>query len=637
MRASQWAAASLVVLGGCTAPNDKIQQSSVVATVAISPSNISAQVGKTVQLTATVRDSAGTILSNRSISWSSSDTVVGKVSTAGMFAARSPGSAVIHATVGDKEASASASVVPVPVASVAVAPASPTVQVGGSIQFTAATRDASGNTLSGRLTTWSSSNTAAATIDASGRASALAAGTTNIVATSEGITGQTSMTVTTTPPPPPAPVASVSVTLASSNLTIGQTTQATAVTKDASGHVLTGRSISWSSSNSAVASVNANGLVSALAQGTATITATSEGVSGSGPITITIAPVASVVVTLTPSTVIAGQTAQATAVLKDAQGNVLSGRTIAWSSSNTAVATVAANGLVTSVAAGSASITATSEGKSGSTGLTVNAVSSGVDTLFVDHFDSGTLGDAGRWQDIVSNGASIASAAAEGITAPSGANVLKLTADGAAISHFVSTAATSPYEHLYLSWRMYRSSAYEATNHGLRSGGIRGSTTQWGSYGVGWGTAGSCPSDPNNVHQQEFMFAYVSDDPSNWAVRAYTNWIGEQKLTTNPPTCGGGFAMSAGDNPQATYFDVNFAPPANSWHQYEIEVQLNTVGQSNGWQRIWVDGVLKVEHANVMYRTTSGMKLWAVTFDTGTLTGSGAYYVDDVVVATKRP
>jgi hypothetical protein len=51
---------------------------------------------------------------------------------------------------------------------------------------------------------------------------------------------------------------------------------------------------------------------------------------------------------------------------------------------------------------------------------------------------------------------------------------------------------------------------------------------------------------------------------------------------------------------------------------------------------MWVDGGLKEEHVNVRYRTTAGMKLWAVTFDTGNIAGTGALYVDDVIVATSR-
>jgi hypothetical protein len=152
---------------------------------------------------------------------------------------------------------------------------------------------------------------------------------------------------------------------------------------------------------------------------------------------------------------------------------------------------------------------------------------------------------------------------------------------------------------------------------------------------VGWGTPGSCPDDPNNVNQQEFMFAYAFQDGGSWGLRTYTNWLGQQKLTQNPPTCGGGYAIGSGNNPQATYLDINFVPTVNAWHKYDVEVQLNDVGQANGWQRIWVDGVLKIEHLNVRYRTTAAMKLWAVTFDTGTLAG-GSIYIDDVTITSAR-
>src|SRR5207245_1525201 len=66
-------------------------------------------------------------------------------------------------------------------------------------------------------------------------------------------------------------------------------------------------------------------------------------------------------------------TDQATATLKDASGTILTGRAIAWSSNNPSVATVSSSGLVTGVAAGSATITATSEGKSGAAAITVTA------------------------------------------------------------------------------------------------------------------------------------------------------------------------------------------------------------------------------------------------------------------------
>ena len=438
------------------------------------------------------------------------------------------------------------------------------------------------------------------------------------------------------PPPPPAPVAAVSVTLAASGITVGQTTSATARLTDADGNVLTGRQIAWSSSDPGVATVDSTGLVHGIGSGTVAITATSEGVAGSATLAVSPAPVSSVSVALNASSLTIGQTTQAVATLRDANGNVLTGRSVSWSSANPGVATVSASGLVTAVTAGSASIVATSEGKSGSATVSVAAnTGGGVDTLFADRFESGALGDPGRWQDIVGNGASIVTAANEGVPAASGTKVLRMGANGGAITHFVSTGSTSPYEHLYLSFKMYVPTSYQSANPGLRAGGIRGSTTQYGSFGVGYGTQGSCPDDPNNANHQEFMFAYVFHDKAGWVLRTYTEWLDELKLSTNPPTCGGGYALAAGNNPPATYYDLNFAPTANAWHQYEIEVQLNDVGQANGWQRMWVDGVLKIAHLNVRYRTTNGMKLWAVTFDGGTIP-SGAYYVDDVLVSTRR-
>lgn len=82
-------------------------------------------------------------------------------------------------------------------------------------------------------------------------------------------------------------------------------------------------------------------------------------------------------VTISPATLTlqAGATQQLTATLTDADGNVLSGRTVTWASSNLAVATVTGAGLVTAVAAGSATITATSEGQSGTVDLTVSVAS----------------------------------------------------------------------------------------------------------------------------------------------------------------------------------------------------------------------------------------------------------------------
>ena len=174
-----------------------------------------------------------------------------------------------------------------------------------------------------------------------------------------------------TDPIEPTPVASVTVSPGTANVAVGATVSLSAVTEDADGNTLTGRTVTWSSSNTSVATVSSSGLVTAVAEGDATITATSEGVSGTAMITVTPPPVATVTVSPDQSLIATGTTVDLTAETKLAGGEVVTGRDIAWSSSDESVATVDAGGTVTAVSSGTATITATSEGQSGSAELTV--------------------------------------------------------------------------------------------------------------------------------------------------------------------------------------------------------------------------------------------------------------------------
>src|SRR5437868_9020140 len=170
------------------------------------------------------------------------------------------------------------------------------------------------------------------------------------------------------------PIAAVVVLPASASAPVGGSVQFVAVPLDSTGTALGGRVIAWASSNTSVASVNDGGLATGLAAGSATISATSEGHSGTAAFTVSAVtvPVASVTVSPPSASVPAGQTVQLTATPKDAGGNALTGRTITWGSGSSSVATVSSSGLVSGVATGSATITATSEGKSGTAAITVS-------------------------------------------------------------------------------------------------------------------------------------------------------------------------------------------------------------------------------------------------------------------------
>src|SRR5690606_5444818 len=118
------------------------------------------------------------------------------------------------------------------------------------------------------------------------------------------------------------------VTLNPTSLRVGGTAQATATIRDANNNVLTDRAVAWTSSNNEIASINLEGVITTKAVGIATITGTSEGKSTSATLTVTADPVATIAVTLTPSTLEVGDGGKATAVLRDGQGRILTGRTV---------------------------------------------------------------------------------------------------------------------------------------------------------------------------------------------------------------------------------------------------------------------------------------------------------------------
>jgi uncharacterized protein YjdB len=348
-----------------------------VATVTIALNPSSAAVGGTSQATATARDINGTVLTGKAVAWTSANPSIATVSGAGLVTAVAAGTTLIRAKVGGQTGNATFTVnagsagppPPTPVATVSVSLAASSITIGGTTQATATTKDANGVVLTGRSTTWASSDPSVASIDGvTGFVTGVGAGTATLTATSEGKTGSATLTVTV------VPVATVSVTLGSSSLVVAATTQATAIPKDAGGQPLTGRTISWASSNLAAATVSSSGVVTGVGAGSASIIATSEGKSGSSTVTVTVpvVPVATVTVSLGASSILAGATTQATATTKDASGSTLTGRVVSWTSSNAGAATVnGSTGVVTGVAAGTASIAATSEGKTGSATVTV--------------------------------------------------------------------------------------------------------------------------------------------------------------------------------------------------------------------------------------------------------------------------
>ena len=163
------------------------------------------------------------------------------------------------------------------------------------------------------------------------------------------------------PTPEPARPTTVTVSPATHELTaLGATVQLSAEVRDQNARVMAGATVTWTSSASSMATVDASGLVTAAGNGTATITASVGSASGSAVVTVT-QSVASVEVSPSAETIELGSTLQLTAEAFDESGHAVAEVEFAWETSDATVATVDASGLVTGVAVGVATITATYE------------------------------------------------------------------------------------------------------------------------------------------------------------------------------------------------------------------------------------------------------------------------------------
>ena len=164
---------------------------------------------------------------------------------------------------------------------VTVSPTTAELDVGETVQLRAEVRDQNSNVMAGATVTWMSSASSVSTVNTSGLVTGISAGgPVTITATSGGQSGAAQISVL-------ARVASVEVTPPEAQLLIGDSEQLAAVTTDAEGNILTGRAVTWRSSNPSVASVDVSGLVTGVSGGgPVTITATSEGQSGTAQIAV---------------------------------------------------------------------------------------------------------------------------------------------------------------------------------------------------------------------------------------------------------------------------------------------------------------------------------------------------------------
>jgi len=657
-----------------------------VASVTVSPAAPSVQVGQTVQLAATPEDANGLALSGRVVTWATSAAAVATVNGSGLVTAVSAGSATISATSEGQSGTAVVTVTtpaPAPVASVTVSPATVSLQVAGTQQLTVTLWDASGNVLTGRVVTWATSAATVATVNGSGLVTGVAAGTTTITATSEGSSDSAAVVVAAPVTNPGAvtnltiaAVTANSVTLSFTEVTNGAGQPASYDVRWAAG------TLSWPSATSVAQgtctvpmggtaigttrSCSVLGLASGTAyqfqmvafRGTMNVNAVYGALSNltSATTTSSTAPVASVIVSPATLSLQVGGTQQLIATLRDASGNVLTGRVVTWTSSNVLVGTVTGSGLVTALLAGGATITATSEGKSGSAALTVTAPSGGT-VLLQDDFEDTGFGARG-WYDFAST--------------PTLTDTTHIAGSTRALEVRFAAGATNP------SWGLARR---------LFAPSPTVYVSYWVKYSANW--VGS----RQLYHPHEFqilsdldadytalanswMEAYIEQNYQNGGIprlsiqdsRAINTSYGAPPINligvTENRSIGGcnglseTYVVASCFSFPPWYNDKEISAPQvwfkpapgpgykGNWNHVEAYFQINSIvggiGQADGVAQYWFNGTLVIDRHDVMFRTGARPTIKFHQFVMAPYIGDGSpvtqtMWIDNLLVMTARP
>lgn len=315
--------------------------------------------GKTVQLTATVAPENAT---DKTVVWSSDNEDVATVDQTGLVTAVAPGTANVTATAGEASATCEITVVakPIEVEGIELDETEVTLVEGAVFELGYTINP---ETATDKTVTWSSSNEEVATVDSEGKVTAVAVGEAVITAKAGEKTAECKFIVKKA-------VAAVTLDKTEATIKVDDTLQLTATIVPENAIET---KVTWTSDNEEVATVDENGLVTAIATGEAVITAEAGKMTATCKITVEPAVIAVTGVKLDVLEIdelMEGETVQLTATVEPDDAI---DKTVTWSSDNEDVATVDQNGLVTAVAPGTVIITATSGDASATCKITVSA------------------------------------------------------------------------------------------------------------------------------------------------------------------------------------------------------------------------------------------------------------------------
>lgn len=265
---------------------------------------------------------------------------------------------------------------PVPVSEVVISQTEAEIPRDGSLQLTFSVEP---DNAEYELVEWKSSAEEIAVVDDSGLVTAVSVGETVVSVTVDGVKAECSISVVG------IPVESVELSENELALTKGETAKLTAVVLPENAD---NRTVTWTTEDKSVATVDAEGLVTAVGAGTTVIKASAGNVSAECNVTVSGIPVESIKLDKTSLDLTEGQTAQLNATVLPENAD---DKTVTWSTSDDGVATVSASGLVTAVAAGNAVITAKAGGLSATCNVTVASAQSGEPKVGDYYYSDGTF------------------------------------------------------------------------------------------------------------------------------------------------------------------------------------------------------------------------------------------------------
>ena len=258
-------AAAITAIAGTVSGSAMVTVAQQVRAVEITPETGIVLPGTTLQLAAEARDANNHAVSASEFVWASSDPAVATVDETGLVTGIAPGGVEVSATTSGVTGRTELDVVEPAPAAVVVTPGTAVIEaLGDTLRLTAEVQDQIGRPVPGEAVMWATGDPRVATVDSTGKLTAVGNGAAAVTATSGTISGEAAVRVMQV-------ARRLALTAPADTLVLGDSLRLVAEAFDANGHPVAGAPLEWSSGNPSVARVDASGIVRGVGEGTVEI------------------------------------------------------------------------------------------------------------------------------------------------------------------------------------------------------------------------------------------------------------------------------------------------------------------------------------------------------------------------------